>query len=44
LVDLDRNTMANEISKISEFQKLKLEIKVVPSHDSNAYDGIEKLE
>jgi glyoxylase-like metal-dependent hydrolase (beta-lactamase superfamily II) len=44
LVDLDKSMMGKEIARISEFQKLKPEIKVVPSHDSTAYGSIEKLE
>lgn len=44
LVDLDRNLMGKEIARISEFQKLKPEIKIIPSHDPNAYETIEKLE
>lgn len=44
LVDLDSTLMGKEIARISEFQKLKHEIQIIPSHDSNAYDGIERLE
>lgn len=43
LVDLDRSLMEKEIARISELQKLKPEIKIIPSHDSNAYEGIKKI-
>lgn len=43
LVDYDRKLIAKEINRISELLKLKPEIKVMPAHDNDVYNKMEKL-
>lgn len=43
LVDYNRDLIGKEINRISDLLKLKPEIKVMPAHDNDVYESIEKL-
>lgn len=43
LVDYNRDLIGKEINRISDLLKLKPEIKVMPAHDNDVYEKMEKL-